>query len=224
MTTGDQKKITQCPHCGNRTPHNDLHSIRVVDEIEADGQKYDYPVDYTLWQCSTCDGVSLYLVTQDDWSNPEDDYFDVASMVYPDEKKFENVVPDSVRNSYAEAKKVKNNSSCAFAVLIRRSLEQICVDQDATGQSLKDKISDLASKDIIPKNLSRMADALRFLGNMGAHAVKYDFGWEEVRAMDDFLVAVIEYVYVAPHKVQKLAESIQAKQTSSATSPTSSSS
>lgn len=208
----EEKDITQCPHCGNKTPHHLLHSADFIDKIEANGATYDYPINYRLWRCSTCEGISLYLTSSDDYNgDPEETYFDIANLVYPDEKKFESTVPEIVRRSYIEARKVKQISAYAFAILIRKALEQVCLDQGAKGHSLKEKIGDLAKKDIIPKNLVRMADALRFLGNVGAHEVNYNFGWEEVRAMDDFLIAVIEYVYVAPQKVKRLADSINIK-------------
>lgn len=187
--------------------------MRVTDKIEVDGKTYDYQVAYGLWQCSTCDGVSLYLMTEDDWvGDPDLSYFDMATIVYPDEKKFEGSVPDAVRKSYVEAKKVMKVSADAFAVLARRTLEQICEDQNAKGRSLKERIRNLADKEVIPKNLAGMADALRSLGNMGAHTVDFEFGWEEVNALDDFLVAVIEYVYIASQKIERLNKSIAAKQ------------
>lgn len=211
--TKERKEVTQCPHCGNTTPHKELNSVKVVDEVEFDGRSYDYTGWFDLWQCSTCDTPSLYVVTEDDFSgDPTEKYFNIANRVYPVEKKLDQVVPEKVRNDYLRARKVKKIDSGAFAVLIRGCLERICVEQNASGNSLKKKIDDLAKRDIIPKNLASMAETLRFLGNLGAHATDYEFGWQEVDAMDEFLVAVIEYVYVAPQKVQKLAETIQKKQ------------
>ncbi len=210
MTSKDN--VVTCPHCGNRTPHSELNRVRVVDEIEVDGNTYDYTALFGLYQCSTCDTPSLYLATEDDFSgDPNEKYLDVAALVYPDQKKLEDSVPEKVRKNYLEARKVKKISYASFAVLIGRVLEQVCLDQKAKGRTLRENLEDLAKREIIPKNLASMTDILRTLRNVSAHANDYDIEWEEVNAMDDFLVAIIEYVYVAPEKIKRLNESMKKK-------------
>jgi hypothetical protein len=56
-----------------------------------------------------------------------------------------------------------------------------------------------------------MANTLRFLGNLGAHEIDFDFERQETQAMQDFLVAMLEYVYVAPGRIKSLQESIEKK-------------
>jgi hypothetical protein len=53
-----------------------------------------------------------------------------------------------------------------------------------------------------------MADTLRFIGNISAHEMKISLEKLETKAMDDFLLAVLEYVYVAPNKIRKFKDSI----------------
>jgi len=56
-----------------------------------------------------------------------------------------------------------------------------------------------------------MAETLRFIGNIGAHEIEVDIDQTETRAIDDFLVAMLEYVYVAPNKIKNLKDSISKK-------------
>lgn len=41
---------------------------------------------------------------------------------------------------------------------------------------------------------------LRFFGNLAAHEATLDIKQEEVKILDGFLSALLEYVYIAPKK------------------------
>jgi len=111
--------------------------------------------------------------------------------------------------AYEEAKKVKEVSPLAFSLLIRRALEQLCNDKNATGDNLKAKIKDLGTKKVIPEKLSDMADIIRDIGNTGAHAYKFDLNKYDMDVLDDFFIAVVEYVYLAPAKISKIRERLK---------------
>jgi hypothetical protein len=134
-----------------------------------------------------------------------------ANLLYPHERKLDSAIPEIIKKSFEEAKRVERISPNAFAVLVRRSLELLCKDQNAKGTNLKNQISDLCSRGVIPETLMEMANTLRFLGNLGAHEIDFDFERQETQAMQDFLVAMLEYVYVAPGRIKSLQESIEKK-------------
>jgi len=137
--------------------------------------------------------------------------FKKATLLYPAPRALGEAIPKEIRKSYEEARKVEKISPNAFAVLIRRSLELLCKDQKAKGNNLKEQIADLSERGIIPKPLVAMAETLRFIGNIGAHKIEVNIDLEETSAIDDFLVAMLEYVYVAPDKIKKLRDSISMK-------------
>jgi len=58
-----------------------------------------------------------------------------------------------------------------------------------------------------------MGDTLRNLGNLGAHSSEYNFDYVEIEAMKDFIIAMLEFVYVAPAKIEELRKSIEKKKT-----------
>jgi hypothetical protein len=53
--------------------------------------------------------------------------------------------------------------------MIRRTLEEICQDRGATGNSLKARIEKLGERVVLPRELLEGADELRLLGNDAAH-------------------------------------------------------
>jgi hypothetical protein len=168
----------------------------------------DIEIYYSLTKCTTCREISLFVNTEYD-----DDRGDLkeAILCYPHENKVAKEIPEIIAKNYAEAKKVMKISRPAFAIMIRRGLEFMCQDQQAKGKTLKAKLDNLVSSGIIPSILAEMGDTLRSLGNIGAHAADYKTDREEVEAMNDFFISMIEYVYVAPFKLSKLKESIKKK-------------
>ena len=209
-----KEKITICPHCGNRTPQDILANITNNEPLFANDGEYvgSYENYYYLTKCKTCNDISLFA----DWEiNEAAGNLDQAGILYPSNKKFYGDLPSALEHSYNEAKKVEKVSPTAFAILIRRALEFLCKDKKATGRNLKNKIEDLGKKGIIPKTLAEMADALRFLGNVGAHASDYKIDNSEVKSIDEFFIAMLEFVYIAPAKIENLKKRIQEKKNSS---------
>ena len=204
------ESIATCPHCGNKTSHVVTSQTSSREKVYDTNGEFIGEFDnyFYLTACKTCNEICLFS----DWElsdNPGN--LNEAVPFYPYKRKLAEAVPKEIRKSYEEAKKVEKISPNAFAVLTRRSLELLCKDQKAKGNNLKEQISDLSAKGNIPSTLIEMADTLRFLGNIGAHEIEFDFEKSETQAMDDFLVAMLEYVYVAPNKIRNLLDSISKK-------------
>jgi hypothetical protein len=64
----------------------------------------------------------------------------------------------------------------ASALMVRRTLEELCEDKGAKGKNLKERLMSLSSVAVIPGELLIAADELRVLGNDAAHieAKTYD--------------------------------------------------
>lgn len=136
-----------------------------------------------------------------------------AHVFYPLIKRASKEIPKIISETYYEALKVEKISPIAFSILIRRTLELLCKDQNAGGNNLKLQLKNLADKNIIPNTLFEMGDTLRNLGNLGAHSSEYNFDYVEIEAMKDFIIAMLEFVYVAPAKIEELRKSIEKKKT-----------
>lgn len=215
MKKGISELILDCNHCGNRAGHFllcETESTSVAYNINDPLDSYEFDCSYYLTKCKICGGVSLYYDSEFDEHRG---YITEATLCYPSIKSPGEEIPFTIKQTYYEALKVEKVSYVAFSLLIRKTLELLCKDQKAIGQNLKIQLEDLARQGIIPEYLSQMADALRILGNISAHDGNYQLGYPEVHAMKDFIIAMLEYVYVAPAKIKKLQESINKKRINS---------
>jgi hypothetical protein len=79
-------------------------------------------------------------------------------------------IPENVVNSFEEALSA-HAAACpmASALMVRRTLEEVCSDKGAEGSNLSERIASLRGKVVIPEELFDAMDELRLLGNDAAH-------------------------------------------------------
>lgn len=194
----------KCNDCGRVTPQTERGQATETEIISWGELDHEQEISWInfLFQCDVCSSISLQCFSPD----ISEDFFQLFPVV-----KNLNDVPAVVQNSYSEAVKVKNISPLAFSSLIRRSLEYVCIEQNAEGKDLYAKLEDLSRKGIIPDTLARMSHAIRSFGNIGAHAKDTTVGKDEVQIIDDIFLAILEYVYIAPQKLKKAEEHLKPK-------------
>ena len=117
-------------------------------------------------------------------------------------------VPDVIKQCLEEAL-ICHSNGCyrAAAIMLRRTLEELCSDQNAQGNNLKDRIAALSGTLVLPKGLLDAATELRLLGNDAAHIeaqVFSDVGKEEVEAAVDLVKELLKAVYQYKALVDKL--------------------
>jgi hypothetical protein len=86
----------------------------------------------------------------------------------------------------------------ASAIMVRKTLEELCKERNATGPNLKERIKALGTKVVLPEDLLVGLDDLRLLGNDAAHieSVEYErVGQEEVEIGIEFAKEVLKAVY-----------------------------
>jgi hypothetical protein len=108
-------------------------------------------------------------------------------------------IPRPIAASFAEAITC-HSTECyrASALMIRRTLEELCKDRGAIGTNLKERITSLGAKVVIPSELLHALDDLRLLGNDAAHieAQEYDsIGKAEIEIAVAFTKEVLKAVY-----------------------------
>ena len=117
-------------------------------------------------------------------------------------------IPTKIVDSFEEA--LTGHANRCFksaAIMVRRTLEEICADRGATGRDLKDRLKALHSVIVVPKELLDAADELRLLGNDAAHLegkVYDDIGKEEVEAAIDLAKELLKAVYQLSSLVARL--------------------
>jgi HEPN domain-containing protein len=123
------------------------------------------------------------------------------AVSYPAERlEFDTTnLPAPVTNALEEAVTCHANQCfIAAAIMVRKTLEELCRDRAATGSNLKERLKNLGTKIVLPQELLDGLDDLRLLGNDAAHIESQEFdkvGREEVEVGIEFAREVLKAVY-----------------------------
>jgi hypothetical protein len=88
-----------------------------------------------------------------------------------------------------------NECFIAAAIMVRKTLEEMCREHGAKGKDLKERIRDLGTKIVLPSELLNGLDDLRLLGNDAAHLESREYdqvGKEEVEIGIEFTKEVLK--------------------------------
>lgn len=132
------------------------------------------------------------------------------SFSYPpmDTKPIPNYVPNVIRNDYQEAVSIVDLSPRSSATLSRRCLQGMIRDfWNIKAPTLYEEIA--ALKDKIPASQWSAIDALRKIGNIGAHMEKdinliIDVEPDEAKSLIKLIELLIDKWYVARHDEEAL--------------------
>jgi hypothetical protein len=205
-----------CRHCGKTVSMRILKRVSDMETQEVDGfGGYSSGMIYDLLKCPKCDEVSLQGGFYGDHMDSSDFQ---TETIYPPLKAGIPGLPPPVQMEYDAARAVAAISPNAFGVLIGRTLDAVCADRKAEGETLFARLNDLAKKHEIPAKLADMAHGLRQLRNVGAHADLGSLTAEEIPVLDALCTAVLEYVYKAPRLLALVEERLKNLKTKPATS------
>jgi len=108
-------------------------------------------------------------------------------------------IPVSILKTFEEA--ITCHSGLCYvaaAIMIRRTLEEICEERGAGGKDLKDRIKELRARVVLPNELFEAMDELRLLGNDAAHieAKTYDqITKAEIDVAVEFTIELLKAIY-----------------------------
>ena len=192
----------RCPHCGHNGAFLQV-GLQDVYTWESNPQGGERPIHYLgIRKCPNekCQG-HLFFISD----NNRNILLTSPSETIPFEK--ENI-PDKVLNAFEEAIKCHANSCfIASAIMIRKTLEEICIERGATGVNLFKKLQDLGGKILIPQDLLSGMNELRLLGNDAAHIEAQTFseiGKEEIEVSLEFAKEILKAVYQYDNLLQRL--------------------
>jgi hypothetical protein len=190
-------EVLNCGHCGNKVRLIML-SHQMVKALEAHPiWEFDVEVHstYTLCKCPVCEKITVRR--DDDYSWAGDEKIR-TNYLYPFQPELPKKLPSAVRRAYHEARAVKPQSANAYAVLLGRLLEAVCDDRGAKGEDLYKRLKDLAERGEIPAQLGQLAQRLRELRNVGAHAKQGELTAAHVPILDNMTRALLDYLYAVP--------------------------
>ena len=189
----------RCGHCANLAPmeimstHSGVENYGGVDE-----PPWEEGDVYQLLKCPACSGVILRKYY---WHSFQDEGGRDAEIevLYPVTRCNPEGLPPSIAKAFTATQRVRNVDPNAYGVLAGRVLELVCVDRNAQGHFLGHKLDDLAKRGEIPSKLVKVANGLKNLRNVAAHAALGELTTAEVPILEELTRAILEYVYRAPH-------------------------
>lgn len=188
-----------CGFCNNVAKMEIIGSVSdLVTDMDAEfGPIGEYGVYYEVNRCPKCQKANVIKYDWHDGIESEDEIS--YEILYPINKEIPLGMPDKIKSTYQAAEKVKSIDVNAYAILMRRLLELICLDRKAEGKVLAKMLQDLANRNEIPIKLVKVAKGLKDFGNIGAHAGIGELTKQEIPIVTMLIRAVIEYIYSAPY-------------------------
>lgn len=195
----DFSKVTACGYCGN------ISQMRIIGIVH-DTTVYEDPTygpmgeDGTVYLVLECPACKKRNIVAYGWHDSmESDEEIEYELLYPQESSLPVGLPDNIASTLRAAEKVKTIDVNAYAILLRRLLELVCLDRKASGETLAAMLKDLAAKNEIPEKLVKVATGLKDFGNIGAHAGIGELSEKEIPIVKALTSAILEYIYSAPH-------------------------
>lgn len=192
-------KLISCRHCGN------VAKMEIVGHVNDDQTDYDpedrpvgaWGIHYNVLRCPACEKINIVSYTWHDGIESEDEIS--YDFLYPQNPNYPIGLPEKILTAYKAAEKVKSIDVNAYAILMRRLLELVCLDREASSGTLAAMLKELADKNEIPQKLVKVATGLKDFGNIGAHAGSGELTEKEIPIVNALCSAILEYVYSAPY-------------------------
>ena len=195
--TGDSPINLRCPACHRLGTLDTLRNAKDMD-VTTDGTPPTLKIGFRVCPnpgCRLLIFIGYHAARQD--NKP----VSVLAVSYPAERlDFDaSSLPAPIVNALEEA--ITCHAQGCFiagAIMVRKTLEELCHDQKATGKRLVNQIESLKTKVMIPAGLLEGMDNLRLLGNDAAHVVLKDFdqiGSEELEVGILFTKELLKAVY-----------------------------
>lgn len=183
-----------CPHCGNITYQRIAHDL----------------FNYRVYKCDICSEYTFQRVIREKTESTSARGKKVSveeklEQLYPPQTSLPAEVPQRVREIYEEAVSIRSKSPSSFVVQIRRALEAVANERKAPSGALHKQIEWMIKNNLLPDTFGKMTHITRIIGNLGAHDAEKDVSSEDTEIVDEFFRATIEYIYIAPAKVERVA-------------------
>jgi hypothetical protein len=175
----------------------------VVDGTHAASPSEGEPVEfYFFGHCVRCRRPGL-IGEIETGSEPWDR--EAMPQLFPAPRSMSATLPRRVEESFREATRCEvAGAPLATAVMVRRTLEAIGREFAPDAKPLFRALHAMKEKGLISEELAQWGDALRFIGNIGAHPTDDVVTLQDAREALDFLVAIVETIYVLRPKFQAM--------------------
>ena len=195
--------------------------MEVVSSIQhdySDRSKDDYYYEIqSVLLCPICDQYNIISAYWDNTYGKLEyaDEYDLyggdnvdESIIFPIHSNLvsskSDLVPDTIIKTFRKAIELKLYDEESCLIKLRKTLELICNDQNADGNNLLEKITNISEKGIIPVTLTSASTIIRKLGNIGAHESDININSNEIKCVIELVEYIIQYIYVLPKEIEKI--------------------
>ncbi len=203
----EYSKTIPCGHCTNISKMEIIGNVKdtIIEEIDPEyGPSVESGTFYEVLKCPACSRVNIVSYGWHEYMESDEEF--TYELLYPQKSNFPIGLPDNILKTLKAAEKIKTIDVNAYAILMRRLLELVCIDRKAKGANLALMLKDLSNKNEIPVKLVDVAKGLKDFGNIGAHAGIGELSEKEIPIVRALSYAILEYIYTAPY-LATLAES-----------------
>ncbi len=213
----DNVSTFRCPFCGSSTSlskENYWSTTECFGGALKYGGSYSGPINpfvyLEIFRCANEDCKKETIrITGKNGAMEDKSLFVYPRAVY---RHFPEYIPENIRQDYEEACQIKDQSPKAAATLARRCLQGMIRDYwQITENTLYKEISQLQGK--IPAQQWTAIDALRKIGNIGAHMEKdtsliVDISPGEADQLLQLVELLMDKWYIARHDEEELCKRI----------------
>ncbi|MCX5303725.1 MULTISPECIES: DUF4145 domain-containing protein [Streptomyces] len=180
-----------CPHCEKPT------LARITSEAYGGGHT-EPPYVLELAVCGVC--ADPFLMVEEDFGQGWDGE---PGVIWPKQQRaLSPKVPQALRREHEEARQCFSSKAyTATAVMVRRTLEGVCIDQGISSAGSRPKplfkmLEQMKDDGKIDGRLFEWAQELRVLGNQGAHFTGTSVSREDAADGLALAEALLDYLYV----------------------------
>ena len=212
-------KSFTCPFCSVTVPiTGDTHNTRYPSFSSSCGYNRTINGPYIerdtiaidFYRCPKCHNTSIIASNLGNYFKK-----DFAMFIHPisNAKQFPNYIPEAIREDYEEAYAIVNLSPKASATLSRRCLQGMIRDfWNINKPKLFDAINEL--KDKVTPSQWKAIDAIRSIGNIGAHMEKdintiIDVDPDEAEKLLKLIELLVDKWYITRHDEEQLLLDVQ---------------
>jgi len=210
----------KCPHCNIATNVKWEETSAYVDaDNSALGTKA------VVGTCPDCEKLIVKLIhgkiSQADEYTVFINEVKSEEIIYPNfsARSVDNEVPEPYKCEFLEANSILIISPKASAALSRRMLQNILQEQfNIVKKSLADEIDEFIHLQGVPSHLAGAIDAIRNVGNFGAHPLKdlhsgeiVDVEPGEAEWLLDVLESLFDFTFVQPKRLEERKKKLNLK-------------
>lgn len=190
MILGQILELNRCPHCNIANPN--VFIIHGFDTTDARGEN---PRTWKVYSCKSCGGAIIGSCKKS-----RNDVLDL----FPSRKTIDSCIPERAREYLNQALETIQ-SPAGSIMLSASSIDAMLKDKGFKNGTLFNRIEEAVKNHLITEGMALWAHQIRLEANDQRHADEsVDLPTQtDAERIIEFTMALAEFLYVLPHKVDK---------------------